>query len=190
MAQRHTGRSWVVQGTVSKGLDFMKGLIVITPSYIYVDGQLNQNGLLSPFASKSCLVNTRLKSNVSKYADLTYEFNYASDEMRAKDSGVKNTTYSLVQRFIANVKFSNYFFVTLKGEYYNNQVSESNRKRLLLGDISMTYSTKSGWEFSVEARNVFNHKTYAYTTYSDLLAVGKEYTIRPRNIIASVFFHF
>ena len=110
--------------------------------------------------------------------------------MRAKDSGVKNTTYSLVQRFIANLKFSNYFFVTLKGEYYNNQVSESNRKRLLLGDLSMTYSTKSGWEFSVEARNVFNHKTYAYTTYSDLLAVGKEYTIRPRNIIASVFFHF
>lgn len=190
MAQRHTGRSWVVQGTVSKGLDFMKGLIVITPSYIYVDGQLNQNGLLSPFASKSWLVNTRLKSSMSKYVDLTYEFNYASDEMRAKDSGVKNTTYSLVQRFIANVKFSNYFFVTLKGEYYNNQVSESNRKRLLLGDISMTYSTKSGWEFSVEARNVFNHKTYAYITYSDLLAVGKEYTIRPRNIIASVFFHF
>ena len=190
LAQPHTGRSWVVQGSVSKGLDFINGLIAITPSYIYVDGQLNQNGCLSPYASRSWLVNTKLKSKVSKYLDLSYEFNYTSDEMMARETGISSTTNKLIHRFMANVNLSDRFFVTLKGEYYDNQIANSNRKRLFLGDLSMTYCMKKGWEFTIEARNLFNQKSYAYTTYSDLMALSKEYTIRPRNIMASVFFHF
>lgn len=190
MAQQHTGRSWIVNGSISKGLDFMNGLIAVTPSYIYVDGQLNQNENLSEFASKSWFVNTKLKSKVSKYLELTYDFNYKGEEMIAKNTGIINTTNKLLHRFLANINLSDKFFVTFRGEYYDTKISDSDRKRLFLGDLSMTYSMKEGWEFTIDARNVFNQKSYAYTSYSNLIAIDREYTIRSRNIIASVFFHF
>ena len=187
---RHTGRSWVVEGSVSKGLDFLNGLIYVSPSYIYVDGQMNQNGRLSPFSSRTWLVNGKLKSKISTVADLSYDVTYTADEMTSKDTGVSNTTNSLIQRLSATVYFSKQLFLTLRGEYYNNQIADATRKHMLLGDLSVTYCLKGGWEFSVEGRNLFNQDSYAYTSYSDLVTFQKEYTIRPRNIIASIFLHF
>lgn len=188
--QSHTGRSWVVNGSISKGLDFINGLISVSPSYICVDGQMNQNNHLLPFTSRAWFLTGKIKSKISSVADLSYDVTYTSDEMLSKNTGISNTTNSLIQRFTANINFTKQLYLTLRGEYYNNQVADDTRKHMFLGDMSLSYCLKSGWEFTIEGRNLFNQKTYAYTAYSDLVTFQKEYTIRPRNIIASIFFHF
>ena len=43
---------------------------------------------------------------------------------------------------------------------------------MYFGDVLLSYSMKNGWEFTLEARNVFNQKTYAYTSYSNLIVHG------------------
>lgn len=188
--QSHTGRSWVVSGSISKGLDFINGLISVSPSYICVDGQMSQNNRLSPFSSRAWFLSGKIRSKISNVADLSYDVTHTSYEMLSKDTGISNTTNSLIQRFTANINFTKLFYLTLRGEYYNNQVADDTRKHMFFGDMSLSYSLKSGWEFTIEGRNLFNEKTYAYTAYSDLVSFQKEYTIRPRNIIASIFFHF
>lgn len=188
--QSHTGRSWVVSGNISKGLDFINGLISVSPSYICVDGKMNQNNRLSPFSSRAWFLSGKIKSKISTIADLSYDVTYTSDEMLSKDTGISNTTNSLIQRFTANINFTKQFYLTLRGEYYNNQVADDTRKHMFLGDMSLSYHLKTGWEFALEGHNLFNQKTYAYTAYSDLVSFQKEHTIRPRNIIASIFFHF
>lgn len=190
LPQKHTGKSWIVQGNISKGLDFMKGLISVTPSYIGIDGQLYQNGALSPFSSKTWFITAKLKSDIKPYGDVSYEVNYSRDEMLMKDTGLKNSTNGFLQRITAHIYINKRLFVTFRGDYYDNKISDKDRKQLLLGDISIAYHLKNGWEFSFETRNVFNQSTYAYTAYSDLITLRKEYAIRPRNIIASIFLHF
>lgn len=187
--QSHTGRSWVVSGSISKGLDFINGLISVSPSYICVNGQMSQNNRLSLFSSRAWFLSGKIRSKISNVADLSYDVTYTSDEMLSKDTGISNTTNSLIQCFTASINFTKQFYLTLRGEYYNNQVTDGTRKHMFLGDISLSYCLKSGWEFTIEGRNFFNQKTYAYTAYSDLVSFQKEYTIRPRNIIASIFFH-
>ena len=151
---------------------------------------MNQNNHLSPFTSRAWFLTGKIKSKISTVADLSYDVTYTSDEMLSKDTGISNTTNSLIQRFTANINFTKQLYLTLRGEYYNNQVADDTRKHMFLGDMSLSYCLKSGWEFTIEGRNLFNQKTYAYTAYSDLVTFQKEYTIRPRNIIASIFFHF
>ena len=38
--------------------------------------------------------------------------------------------------------------------------------------------------------NLFNQRTYGYTVYSGLTRTGKEYKLRGRTILMSMFFHF
>ena len=188
--QSHTGRTWMVNGSISKGLDFINGLISVSPSYIYVDGQMSQNNRLSPFSSRTWFISGKIKSKISTVADLSYDITYTHDQMVNKTSDVSNTTSSILQRFSASINLTKQLFLTLRGEYYDNQISADSRKHLFLGDVSLAYNLKSGWEFSIEARNLFNQQTYAYTAYSDLVTFQKQYTIRPRNITANIFFHF
>ena len=39
-------------------------------------------------------------------------------------------------------------------------------------------------------RNAFNQNVYAFNAIGGLMAMSKEYTIRPRNVLASVYFRF
>lgn len=187
---KHSGRSWLIQGNASKGLDFIKGLITASASYIYMDGQMSQNQLLMPFASRTWLVTGKINSKPSAYVNLSYDITFTTDKMRSKSTGISSSTSSLTHRLTANISFSERLYATLRGEYYDNKIADNTRKHLFLGDLSLTYSTKGGWEFSIEARNLFNQRSYAYKSTSELTVFQKQYTIRPRNILATVFLHF
>jgi outer membrane receptor protein involved in Fe transport len=43
---------------------------------------------------------------------------------------------------------------------------------------------------NLSVRNIFNQEVYAYTTFGGLMAISREYTIRPRNVLASVYLRF
>lgn len=190
ISQKHSGRLWMVNGNIAKGIDLLKGLLSISPSYFYSDGQMYQNGILSPYASRSWLLTARVKSEIRPMGDVSYEIVYGKEEMQLKNTGQESSANSFSHHFTAHVNFSKQLFVTVKGDYYDNQVSENERKYLFLGDASISYSLKNGWELTLEARNIFNKKTYTYTSYSNLITYNKEYTIRPRNVIVSIFLHF
>ena len=63
-------------------------------------------------------------------------------------------------------------------------------KHLLVADAEFTYSFQNGWEFNLSLKNIFNQNVYAYTYYDNLTSVNREFRIRPRNVMTSLFFRF
>lgn len=76
------------------------------------------------------------------------------------------------------------------GEHYYNKMSNNASKHLFLADAEFAYSFARGWELNLYVKNIFNQDKYSYTVYDGLTNMSKEYKIRSRNFLASVFFRF
>ena len=78
----------------------------------------------------------------------------------------------------------------LTGEHYYNEITPDVSKQLFLADAEFTYSFSGGWELNLSVKNLFDQNLYAYTLYDGLTSMSREYRIRGRNVMASVFFRF
>lgn len=97
---------------------------------------------------------------------------------------------NLSQQFSCNITPQKTWYVQLAGEHYYNEITTDVSKHLFLADGEFTCSFKSGWELNLSVKNIFNQNMYAYTVYDGLTAISREYRIRPRNVVAGVFFRF
>jgi len=107
-----------------------------------------------------------------------------------KSTGLQTTHQSYSQKISGNINPARKWYVRLVGEHYYNEITADQTKHFLLADAEFIYRLQNGWEFTLSVRNIFDQDVYAYTTYSGLRAINQEYTIRPRNVMASVFFRF
>ncbi|MDD7437366.1 MAG: TonB-dependent receptor, partial [Bacteroidales bacterium] len=80
--------------------------------------------------------------------------------------------------------------VELTGNHYYNEIAADVRKHYLLADASLVYSAPAGWEANLTARNLFNNRTYGYTSLSALTSYTSEYQIRPLEVLLGFYFRF
>ena len=177
-------------GKISKGLGFMHGLISVGFEYMAFEGTLLQNDSPSKYSSGNYMLTAKWNGRPMDWLNFTYELNWSKDDMRLKDIDFTSSSTNLAQHLTCNFHFFKSWFIKLQGDHYRNQVSEDQHKSLFLADASTSYALKSGIEFSLSAFNLFNQRTYGYTTYSSLTRMSKEYQLRGRTIIGSIFFHF
>lgn len=168
----------------------MQGMVSLSTNYMSLNGSLVQNNGLSNYQSD--LLNTTAKINAHpvNWLAIIYELTFGKELMKFKEIDIKSASTSVSQRLTCNLNISKSWVFKLFGEHYSNQISENRHKQLFIADISTAYSFKSGVELSLNIRNLFNQKTYAYTAYSSLTQIHQQYELRTRNIWASVFFHF
>lgn len=177
-------------GRISKGLGFMHGLISVGLDYLQLDGTLRQNDSPSEYSSDSYMLTAKWSGRPVDWFNFTYELNWSKDEMNLKNISLKSSSTSLAQHLTCNFHPLKSWFIKLQGDHYRNQVSEEQHKTLFLTDASTSYSLKSGVEFSLSALNLFNQRTYGYTTCSSLTRMSKSYQLRGKTVMGSVFFHF
>lgn len=181
--------SWVAGGRISKGLSVVHGMVSLSTDYTSFCGTLLQDEISSNYQSD--MWNWSLKFNMrpAGWFGMDYEFNHQKNAMKFRDISLKSTSTNLSQTLKCNFNVTKAWIIKLQGEHYSNLLSDNRRKQLFLADISTAFSFRSGIELSFNARNLFNQKTYAYTIYSALTQMNKQYELRPRNIWVSVFFH-
>ena len=107
-----------------------------------------------------------------------------------KDTDVKSSSESISQVLSCNFIPGEKYYIQLRGEHYYNKMPNNVSKHLFLADAEFTYSFAGGWELNLSVKNIFNQDKYGYTVYDGLTSMNKEYKIRPRNFLASVFFRF
>lgn len=190
LQQKTHSNSYMAGGRVSKGLNFMQGMVSLSTNYMSLNGSLIQNDELSNYQSNLWNITAKTNAHPINWLGIIYELTYGKESMKLKGINIKSNSTSFSQRLTCNLNITKSWVIKLLGEHYSNQISENRHKQLFLTDISTAYSFKKGVELSLNVRNLFNQKSYAYTTYSSLTQMHQEYELRPRNIWASVFFHY
>ena len=189
-ANKSKSENLMMGGRVSKGLGFMHGLVSVSLDYIKFDGTLRQNDSPSAYSSDNYMLMAKWSGRPAAWFNFTYELNWDKNEMTLKTLDLNSTSISLAQHLTCNFQPLKSWFIKLQGEHYRNQVADNQYKYLFLADASTSYSFKNGMELSLTALNLFNQRTYGYTAYSGLTRMSKDYQLRSRTILMSIFFHF
>ena len=79
--------------------------------------------------------------------------------------------------------------VQLSGEHYRNALSDGTHLSTLLADASLTWK-HDRWRVEARLNNLFNKKTYAYTTYTATQSRTDWLRIRPRELSVKVGYQF
>lgn len=190
IAQDYRSNMWMLNGNISKGMDFINGIVSVRSLYSSFNGAMFQNGKESPYFSTAWEITPKITSRLARWCNVSYELSFSQNWMEMKKADMRTSYKNLSQLFSCNITPSKTWYVQLTGEHYYNEITQNVSKHFLLADAEFTYSFKSGWEVNVSVRNIFNQNTYAYTVYDGLTAMSREYRIRPRNVKASVFFRF
>lgn len=188
--QNHNSDMWMAYGSVSKGINGLKNIVSLQTSYTVYNGSMYQNDILTPYQSNVINITTKIKSKITSWSNISYEINYANNAFTLKNSETKNSLNSLSQNILWTIYPNKSWYIKLTGEHYLNEIVKGTTKQLFLADAEFTYSFKNGWEVNLSAKNIFNQQQYDYTIYDGLSSYNRSYTIRPRNIMAGVFFRF
>ena len=188
--QDYRSGMWMLNGNISKGVDFINGIVSVRTLYSSLDGSMFQNEKESPYQSNSWDITRKITSRLAPWCNISYELTYSQNWLKMKNSDMQTSYKNLSQLFSCNITPSKTWYVQLTGEHYYNEITQEVSKNLFLADAEFTYSFKSGWEFNLSVKNIFNQNTYAYTVYDGLTEMSREYRIRPRNVMAGVFFRF
>lgn len=188
--QDNSSDVWMLNGNVSKGLDFTPGMVSLRSSYMAYNGSILQNGFETPYSSNTWSITPKINSKIATWCNFSYEFNYANNRLNVKDTGIMSSSESISQALSCNFTPGKKYYIQLVGEHYYNKMSNNVSKHLFLADAEFTYSFANGWELNLSVKNIFNQDVYRYTVYDGLTSMSKEYKIRPRNFLASVFFRF
>ncbi|WP_352422618.1 carboxypeptidase-like regulatory domain-containing protein [Proteiniphilum sp.] len=181
---------WMAYANISKGVDALNGIFSVRSSYSAFNGSMFQNEKETPYSSDSWEIAPKLTSRIAKWCNVAYEVTFSQNWLKMRDTGMRTSYKNLSQQFSCNITPSRKWYLQLTGEHYYNEITTDVSKHLFLADAEFTYSFKSGWEFNLSIKNIFNQNVYAYTVYDGLTAMSREYTIRPRNVMAGVFFRF
>ena len=180
----------MVGGRISKGLNFMHGLVSTSYMYMQSDGTMQQGRTRSDYTSSNHTWGTKLSGRPIRWLNFVYDLKCGKSVMTMKQTNLKSTTTKLAQNLMLNFSPIEQWQVKFIGDHFCNQVSDNQYKNLYLADMSSSYSLKNGVELSAAIYNIFDQCTYSYTINESLLRMSKEYQLRARTIIGSVYFHF
>lgn len=181
---------WLLHGNISKGADAINGMLSLRSTFTRFEGATFQNAIESPYSFDTWIVSPKITSRPVPWMNMSYEISFSRNWLHMKNTGMETAYQNLSQKFSGTLNPRKTWHVRVMGEHYYNEITAEQSKHFFLADAEFTYRLQNGFELNVSVRNILNQDVYAYTTYSGLREMRREYVIRPRNIMASVFFRF
>ena len=101
------------------------------------------------------------------------------EEMQSLDRYIHN--------FVMNISPIDALSWETEGEYYRNEIAESNYKNLLQLNTKLTWKISKRIELMASANNLFNRKQYTYTAYNNLSSIESTRYLRGREFMLTIY---
>lgn len=180
-----------ISGSLSKGIDLIKGYIFLDAAYSDSRSLLVRNDNKTPNTQRTWNVSPHLETDLFSWLTLKYKFNYAYSilSLDGEETDMRNT--SLTQQFSLRISPFPQMGIQILGEHYHNDLSGNDTKDFFLTDLVLSYKISSKWEIEALAKNLMDERTYAYTNFTDEAStVFRSYKIRPRNFIMTIKYSY
>ena len=102
-------------------------------------------------------------------------------------NGVKNSWLSGMENsLLINIMPHSKWECRIMGEHYRNELTEGTYKNVFLLDTKLVYKLNKRIELSAMLNNIFNQRTYNYTTYSQLSSFESQRWLRGRELLFTI----
>ncbi|MDE7438472.1 MAG: carboxypeptidase-like regulatory domain-containing protein [Muribaculaceae bacterium] len=179
------GQMLMANGNIGKTLDFMRGSANVNGSFSRNESHLMSEN--SNVNSVSTLWSAGIKINGApiRWLSFDYRFEWASSCLvmnGTNASWLGNMENELLFNLMPHKKWEWH----ISGEHYRNEIATGQFKNVFLLDTKVIYKLTKRLELSATLSNIFNQRTYNYTTYNQLSSFESQRWLRGREFLISI----
>lgn len=175
----------MASGSIGKTLDFMRGSANVNGSF-----SSRETHLISEQSSVNSIGTTwssgvKINGTPLRWLSFDYRFSFSSSRLSMNDTNASwlgNMENELLLNIMPHKKWEWH----ISGEHYRNELTEDNFKNVFLLDTKLIYKLNKRLELSASLSNIFNQRTYNYTTYNQLSSFESQRWLRGRELLISM----
>ena len=179
------GQMLMASGNIGKTLDFMRGSANINGSFSRNESHLISENSSVNSVGTSWSVGAKINGSPLRWLSLDYRFEWASSRLAMNGinaSWLDNMENELLLNIMPHKKWEWH----ISGEHYRNELTSGQFKNVFLLDTKLIYKLNKRLELSASLSNIFNQRTYNYTTYNQLTSFESQRWLRGRELLISI----
>ena len=179
------GQMLMASGNIGKTLDFMRGSANITGLFSRNESHLISENTNVNSVGTSWSVGAKINGAPLRWLSFDYRFSWASSRMSMNDinaSWLGNMENELLLNIMPHKKWEWH----ISGEHYRNELTADQFKNVFLLDTKVIFKLNKRLELSASLSNIFNQRTYNYTTYNQLTSFESQRWLRGRELLISI----
>ncbi len=179
------GQMLMASGNIGKTLDFMRGSANINGSFSRNESHLVSENSSVNSVGTSWSAGAKINGSPLRWLSFDYRFEWASSRMSMNGinaSWLCNMENELLLNIMPHRKWEWH----ISGEHYRNELTSDQFKNVFLLDTKLIYKLNKRLELSASLNNIFNQRTYNYTTYNQLTSFESQHRLRGRELLISI----
>ena len=179
------GQMLMASGNIGKTLDFMRGSANINGSFSRNESHLISENSSVNSVGTSWSVGAKINGAPLRWLSLDYRFEWASSRLAMNGinaSWLGNMENELLLNIMPHKKWEWH----ISGEHYRNELTSDQFKHVFLLDTKVIFKLNKRLELSASLSNIFNQRTYNYTTYNQLTSFESQRWLRGRELLISI----
>ena len=179
------GQMLMASGNIGKTLDFMRGSANINGSFSRNESHLISENTNVNSVGTSWSVGAKINGSPLRWLSFDYRFEWASSRLSMNGT---NTSWlgNMENELLLNIMPHKKWEWHISGEYYRNELTSDQFKNVFLLDTKVIYKLTKRLELSASLSNIFNQRTYNYTTYNQLTSFESQRWLRGRELLISI----
>ncbi len=179
------GQNLMAMGSVGKTLDFMRGSANVNGTFNRGESHLFSENNAVNSTSIGWSVGAKINGAPLRWLSFDYHIDFSNSQLRM--NGVKNSWLSGMENsLLINIMPHSKWEWRIMGEHYRNELTERTYKNVFLLDTKLVYKLNKRIELSAMLNNIFNQRTYNYTTYSQLSSFESQRWLRGRELLFTI----
>ncbi len=179
------GQMLMASGNIGKTLDFMRGSANINGSFSRNESHLISENSSVNSVGTSWSAGAKINGLPLRWLSFDYRFEWASSRMSMNGTNASwlgNMENELLLNIMPHKKWEWH----ISGEHYRNELTSDQFKNVFLLDTKLIYKLNKRLELSASLNNIFNQRTYNYTTYNQLTSFESQRRLRGRELLISI----
>lgn len=182
---RSDGQMFIARGSIGKTLDFMRGSANVNGSFSRRESHLISEN--SSVNSVGTSWTSGLKVNGAPLRWLSFDYRLTFSSSCISMNGIKASWLANMENeLMLNVMPHRKWEWHISGEHYRNELTSDNYKNVFLLDTKLIYKITKRLELSGALTNIFDQRTYNYTSYNQLSSFESQRRLRGRELMFSV----
>lgn len=175
----------MTNGNIGKTLDFMHGSANVNGAFRRTEYHLISEGQTVHSVGTAWSVGAKINGTPFRWLSIDYRFEWSANRLAMNDfnaswlSGMEN---EVLLNIIPHRKWE----WRIIGEHYHNELTADKFKNMFLLDTKVIFKLNKQIELSASLSNIFNQRTYNYTTYTQLTSFESRRWLRGRELLISI----
>ncbi len=180
------GQMLMASGNIGKTLDFMRGSANITGLFSRNESHLISENTNVNSVGTSWSVGAKINGAPLRWFSFDYRFSWASSRMSMNGTNA-SWLGNMENELLLNIMPHRKWEWHISGEHYRNELTSDQFKNVFLLDTKVIYKLNKRLELSASLSNIFNQRTYNYTTYNQLTSFESQRWLRGRELLISIY---